>query len=279
MRVKPFSYLEQKDVGPPPVPTFPLVAESIHRYEDVYTNLATSTTVTDLVTGNANMILRGGAYADPAEFIQTLNTSTLGYQRTQLASVDISATISGNRDCKSFIILEEHEDDSVFTSTSDNIYLADFRGLNNYFGSYMTDKDSILISTNTNSRFDGGEQFVYVPGNPVYQSTMTQATFTDGAGRVGGGDDYYQWAGNSPASRGPSGFRRLWGFNFITGKGFNTSTNGGTGYRYAIYGKSVSSLDQGSSGKIWAHALFDVPLTITYFNQLIAYYKYKGYIT
>ena len=270
MRVSPISFLQQK-VAAAPAPSYPLAAESIHRYEEVYTNQSTSTTVTDLVTGNNNLNLNGvSTTINSNQYIQTSNTATSPTSRNSLIYVNVSNALSGNRDAYSFILLEEHEDDTVFTSISDNIYFADFRSLSSWFGSYMTDKDSIQ----TGGKFDGGDMFVYVPGNAVFTGSLTPSNWSDGVGTIGGGDDYYQWIGNSPASRGATGFRRLWGINIPTANVFNTNTNAG---RYSLYGGF--QLSQGASGKIWAHALFDTHLTSTTFGQLITYYQGLGYIT
>ena len=276
MRVQPFSFLEQKDiVGPSPGPTFPLETEAIHRFEEMYTNRDTVTTVTDLVTGNSNLEIfeQLQGYIDESEFIQLNSTSGFSNERLGLISVFINEQTSGNRDAYSFIILEEHGDDSVYTNTFDNLYLCDFRSLDDWFASYMTDKDSVQDE----GKFGGGDMFVYVPGNPTFEGTISSTNFTDGDGTVGGGDDYYQWVGNSPAGRGATGFRRLWGFNIPTANVFNTSTNGGAGKSYKIYGNS--SNQQGGTGKIFAHALFDTHLTTTSFGQLVAYYQSLGYLT
>ena len=267
MRVQPFSFLEQKDIVTPSA-GFPLTTQAIHRYEEVYTNQFSSTLITDLVTGNNNLGLFGGVSINSNQYLDiTGNTSSAGSARNSYLQVTINNSISGNRDAYSFIVLEEYQDNTVYTSG--NNYFADFRSLSSWFASYMTDKDSLQDA----GKFGGGDMFVYVPGQTLFTGTTSSSNFSDGTGNIGGGDDYYQWVGNNPRSRGATGFRRLWGFNIPAGNVFNTSTNGGT---YKLFGSSNGQ--EGTNVKVWAHCLFDTHLTTTTFNQLITYYQGLGYL-
>jgi hypothetical protein len=148
----------------------------------------------------------------------------------------------------------------------------DYRSLDNWFASFMTDASSLQDT----GKFGGGDMFVYVPGNALFTGTTSAANFTDGTGNIGGGDDYYQFFGNNPVSRGATGFRRLWGFNIPAANVFNTSTNGGSGKFISLFASLNGQ--EGTNSKVFAYCLFDTHLTTTTFNQLISYYQSLGYL-
>lgn len=266
MRVKPFSYLEQKDVGvTPPSAGIPQESNILFRYEDPATN----------VTGSVWNDTSGVGYTT-ATLFNTSGDLTSGSVQLDNSNGRVYLTTNTNIDIKSVVLLyniwEPHY--STFANRS---YFWDMRKSGNSNGGYFNQYDS--VSTNSTHLFgNDGEYYSYdeTDGTVTGPQLTTPANLTAGLQNNTGGSATYQWLG--PNERNPYYPKRMWHFNFNSNTPIGLISTISTNTGKVYFGTN----DNGSEGSPFGYFSiigWSVALTSTEVDELVAYYKAQGVLT
>lgn len=266
MRVSPFSFLEQKDTTPPSA-VIPKEGNILFRYEDVNTNNDGTNWLDTSPLGYTNQIFNGGVNGiNPTENSVFINNSTSTNNAVQIKT-------NTNITIKTIAILFNQPFICGGTGTNRE-YFWDFRKANTenpnnaaYFNQY----DSI----STGGVYTGGTYYSYdsFTSNQVGPLDLTPANVTNGNNNSTGGTNTWQWMGVN--GRGTNFSKRLWMFNYGTGKDLNLTT---TGQQGLVFGNN-DNRSEGSSFNYYSIVGWDTYLDTTDYNNLLAYFQSQGVIT
>lgn len=258
MRAIPFSFLEQKDLGPV---TIPQESNILLRYEDVATNF----------TGSVWNDTSGLALHTTASL--TNGSGDLSSGSLQLSGRNAYIQVSTNTDIdvESLVVVFNTWED-LTTGGNARDYFWDMRQSGNSNGGYFNQYDS--VSTNSTHLFgNDGEYYSYdeTDGTTTSAQLTTPANLTNGIENSNGGNATDQFLGpNGKSAYYP---KRMWHFNFnsSTPLGFRTTGTGG------FFGSNDSTGGKESSPLGFFSIIgWSVPLTSTEVNQLVAYFKDQG---
>lgn len=262
MRVKPFSFLEQKDiVVPPPSAVLPQESNILFRYEDVATNFTGSVWNDTSGLGYTTATLSDGS--------GDLSSGSLQLD-TRSAKVLVETTT--NIDVQSLVIVFNTWKNYT-TSGINRDYFLDMRDAGVDNGGYFNQFDS--VSTNSSHLFgNDGEYYSYdeTDGTVTGAQLTTPANLTNGLNNVSGGSATSQFLGpNGKSAYYP---KRMWHFNFNSTSPLGIRTTGEGAY--------FGSNDAGSEASPLAYFSiigWSVALTSTEVDELVAYYKAQGVLS
>lgn len=266
MRVQPFSYLEQVQAAPPPAGNLPKEGNILFRYEDVNTNNNGSSWLDTSPNGYTSTIMPNTTIDAATNSVQ-LNSS--GASRNKY----IRVTTNTNIVIKSLIVLF-NQPFSTFGTGDNRTYFWDFRKANAENpnnAAYWNQWDSI----STGPVYSDGSVYAYDESSGVRVNGLpfTPTTVTDGFSNSTGGDDTWQWMGIN--GRGVNTSKRLWMFNFGTGKNLNLTTLGSRGL---VFGAN-DNLSESSSFGYYSIIAWDTFLTEADYTEILSYFQNGGVIS
>jgi len=262
MRVSPFAYLEQKDVGLPPIPAgIPQESNILFRYEDVATNF----------TGSVWNDTSGLGYTT-ATLINGSGDLSSGSLQTNPRSGKVLVETNTNIDVKSVVVLFNTWK-AYTTSGANRDYFWDMRDAGVDNSGYFNQNDSVATGASTLFGNDG-EYYSYdeTDGTVTGPQLTTPANLTNGTGNSAGGTATSQFLGpNGKLAYYP---KRMWHFNFNSTSplGIRTTAEG------AYFGSNDSGLES-SPLAYFSIIGWSVALTSTEVDELVAYYKAQGVLS
>jgi len=265
MRVQPFSFLEQLDTTPP-AGNLPKEGNILFRYEDVNTNSNGSRWLDSSPNGYTSTIMPNATIDTPTNSV-LLDSS--GINRNKYIRVTTNTDIT----IKSLIVLF-NQPLGTGGSGDARAYFWDFRRANRESpnnAAYWNQWDSI----STGPVYSDGSVYAYDESSGVRVNGLpfTPATVTDGFSNSTGGDDTWQWMGIN--GRGANTSKRLWMFNFGTGRDLNLDANAQRGM---VFGAN-DNLSESSTFGYYSIVAWDTYLTEADYTDIISYYQSQGVIT